>query len=125
MNSPTNPQVLSIDIPRKAVHWGKNPDSGWWVNGTQYVRKSDAPEYSPDADGNYGNKGCSYSVTEYVRISDNVIEFGNIEVNINDCGFYGGRDNMPLMAKGEGKTITKYAIARDTGIYVLLSPLYV
>ena len=35
----SSPQVLSIDMSRKTVHWGRNPDSGWWTDGKHYEKK--------------------------------------------------------------------------------------
>ena len=68
----------------------------------------------PDT-GDSGNKVCMLGVTQFVHISESTIEFGANEVNINECGLYGGWQHYHLSKIGSPKNLTKYHIDRDTG----------
>jgi hypothetical protein len=105
-------------MSRKTVHWGRNPDSGWWSDGEHYVKRDENGGREVPDTGDSGNKVCMLSVTQFVHISDSTIEFGANETNINECGLYGGWQHYQLLKIGSTKNLREYHIDRDTGFMI-------
>lgn len=66
--------LLSIDTSHNTVHWGEDPNSGWFSNNDKYTTND--KDVHP----------CEVSWTQFVNISPGKIEFGATGVNINNCG---------------------------------------
>jgi hypothetical protein len=87
--------LLFIDTSRNTVHWGKDPNSGWYVDSRKYqTREKDVPK-QPGEDTNY--VGCVFDWAQFVHISDDYLEFGVSSMNSNWCGM----DNDPTRPGGK------------------------
>jgi hypothetical protein len=113
-NALNKPFVLSIDMDKKIVHLGNDPDKGWFYDGRTVQVKEIMAESTCDVPISF----CIYNITNFVQISNTKIKFGNTSSsNINSCGCSsqpfgiiapGFMDHMP------GQHFS-YTIYRDTG----------
>jgi hypothetical protein len=99
--------IISIDTTRNTVHEGTDPDSGWYIDGRQ-IQLEDSGD---DNAWRQSFTKCTYSVKQYVRISDTNVTWGVFGANTNSC------EERNTKKPGEKIFDRQYIIDRITGIY--------
>jgi hypothetical protein len=109
--------ILSINPSNKSVHVGTNPNTGWFIDNEQFRGKTEESREATSGGflgGMRAYLGCSFSIHQFVRISDDFVEYGEKETNINRCGYPDDRHSMN--DPGERVSTDTYKLNLITGV---------